>query len=341
MGVLAILALASRPAFASPPRPLVLLRVDTSCDRYDRGEMLRLVALELRADVELERPLPPESPSARPEPVRRFAATQVALQCLEGAAEVQVDDPLTAKRVARRLDLSSTGPSLRTRVLAIGVSELVLASWAELAAPLAASASASVSSPSSGERAEARRIVAPSLAREPELPRSRLRLLSAALQQTYFSKGAGALWGAGLALGRDEARHLGWLIEGQALHGQTINPSGRVTLDLVVGGAAMWMHHTWRRVTLRGGVGLRGGAARFAGTAAEPTLTRGRVVWRALVGADAAAALELAAHRRLSVQLGIEVGYVALRAAARAYGYDVVAIDGPWIGVQLGLVIFP
>ena len=52
-------------------------------------------------------------------------------------------------------------------------------------------------------------------------------------------------------------------------------------------------------------------------------------------------AVDVVATRRVAFELAVEGGYVALATSARANGIDAVAIEGPWLGVQLGVGILP
>lgn len=60
------------------------------------------------------------------------SAARVTLQCDEGAIAITVRDAVTRKELTRRVELDRVDPSARTRLMALTVAELVLASWMEL-----------------------------------------------------------------------------------------------------------------------------------------------------------------------------------------------------------------
>ena len=221
----------------------------TGCEGTDLAAVKRLAAIELSVEVTAE-----GAPRT----------TRVEIVCTGSVAEIAVDDPLTGKRLARTLNLDATVPAARARLLALGASELVAASWAELEAR----ARPKVEVVGALPREEARRTVEPALERARARSPQRLRLTAVAVEQTFFT-GAGALWGAALRVGRDEWFHLGWVFDVQATHGVSQLAVGAISLDLVGAGLAFWLHRRWSRVTLRGGPGLRGGAVRFGGSPAD------------------------------------------------------------------------
>lgn len=157
-------AVAQRPVDAGgEPPPRVELQLPKCAQTgIDFEEVVRLLRIELRGDGVEELVLADDGPEAGP--VGKGLAT-VRLQlprCAPDAATVTVivDDMLTHKRVQRVLDLSESTPNARARALALGVAELLRASWAEL--------SRGSPQPGEGIPAAVRRAITVSLAGVPE-----------------------------------------------------------------------------------------------------------------------------------------------------------------------------
>jgi hypothetical protein len=112
----ATLALVTRTALATPPP--VHLDVE-ACDSLDAVSIRRIFAADLGT---------PLTPELGPD------VTQVDIGCEGDHVVVLVKDPLSRKTVRRSFDPKSFGNQGQSRLIAIAASELVLASWAELAA---------------------------------------------------------------------------------------------------------------------------------------------------------------------------------------------------------------
>ena len=111
-----VLALWTHVAWANPP--LVHLAVE-ACDSLDATSITRIFAADLGT---------PLTATVGPD------ITEVEIGCEGEHVVVRVKDPLSRKTVRRSFDPKSFGNQGQSRLIAIAASELVLASWAELAA---------------------------------------------------------------------------------------------------------------------------------------------------------------------------------------------------------------
>ena len=64
-------------------------------------------------------------------------------------------------------------------------------------------------------------------------------------------------------------------------------------------------------------------------------------MWGPFAGPMALIGASLALPRRLLIELSLEGGYVVLPVGARVAGVRAIAVEGPWLGLQAGLGIFP
>ncbi|MEO0322991.1 MAG: hypothetical protein AAF447_08535 [Myxococcota bacterium] len=164
-------------AAAQPPRQLPLrLGLDPGLDRCLGGSagaslaaVRRIVSLELRGRLADE---------------AETEVTRADADCGEGARiDLEVTDTLTGKVLRRSLDLGGEDPRARPRLLALGLVELVAASWTELrVTPSAPSAQRRAAAP-------AQRAVALEVARERDPERR-------ALRAGVLRAGGGARWAA-------------------------------------------------------------------------------------------------------------------------------------------------
>lgn len=111
----ALVAFAPRNAAAAPPS--VHLEV-AACEGLDSASVRRIFAADLGA---------PTTANTGPD------VTEVSISCEGDSVVVRVKDPLSRKTVKRSFDPKSFGNQGESRLIAIAASELVLASWAELA----------------------------------------------------------------------------------------------------------------------------------------------------------------------------------------------------------------
>lgn len=328
-------SLAAAPVRAAPPEHAMVRLVLDECLGVDRAKVERLFGIEL--DVRIQAPGP-----AAP------GAAQVRAACVNGRVELRVDDPLTGKSLERPLDLAGAPERARARLLALALAELLFASWTELevnlgpppAALAPAPAPAALASLAAVGQRGARRLVRERLGGAPGPGGAEVRLLGAGSLTAYFS-GTGVLLGGGVRLGGDHPRHLGWFGDLAAHHGGASSALGALhadTLTTSFGGAVQ------HRVPLRGAVlglraggGLRVGAARLSGTPTDPAQASGDTVWGALVGPLGLLSASVSLPRHLCAELALEGGYVLSPTGGRVGESRVIAVEGPWVGLHLGL----
>jgi hypothetical protein len=87
------------------------------CGELSQPEIRRVLAAELNAQLAEE-----HSPDV----------TRIVIECRGARTVLRVGDPLTRKVVQRTIDLGSSDPPARGRLVALATAELVLASWTEL-----------------------------------------------------------------------------------------------------------------------------------------------------------------------------------------------------------------
>ncbi len=155
-----------------------------------------------------------------------------------------------------------------------------------------------------------------------------------------FFSGTGVLGGGGLRVAKNHRRGIGWIGDVQAQHSSVTLALGSVSVDVLSVAAALAYHHEWGRLGLQVGGGLRGGAVRLSGEPTSMQAALGHSGWGAWGGVMGVANLSVIATRRLVFDLGVEVGYVFLPAAGLVSQRREVAVDGAWIGFQLGIGIF-
>jgi hypothetical protein len=318
---LLVVALLGATAWAGE-HPRVALAMDP-CVTAPATEVRRILGIDLGALLD-DAAGPPSD------------VTRAAIGCQAALVELRVDDPITGKSLTRAIDLSSTPPPARARLLALAVSELITASWTELEtnAQPAVPPQGAVASPAARLSA----LGAVEKHRPPPALRP-LRVVALASGQFFFTQ-AGALWGGGLRVGQDRGRGLAWAVDALAHHGSAQTALGDVVADTISVGPMALYQHRWPRVALRIGGGARGGAARLEGQPGAPGV-HGAAVWSGWLGPLAAASLTVAPASRLALELGLEGGYVVVPFGGRVDGVRQVAIDGAWIGAQLGVGLFP
>lgn len=125
-------------ARAQPPRaPSHVLVVTPECplETIDVVESLRLLRIELVGDAVAQVDLVTAAAPPADEPGRIAIVHLRVAPCAPDATaiEVIIDDAVTRKRVRRSLDAGGVPRDVRPRALALGIAELLRASWAELA----------------------------------------------------------------------------------------------------------------------------------------------------------------------------------------------------------------
>jgi hypothetical protein len=317
---------AARADAGSNDVPQVALDIDP-CVAVSQAEVQRRLALEIGERVIS---LGEASPTS----------SHAAATCDEsGRITLRIDDPLTRKSIWRSIDLTSQEPSVRARLLAVAIAELLYASFAELLLekrtepdkpkPAQPPMPVAVVQTWSGRVEDKLKQPLPPLGVE----------LGAVGSILFSRKSPSLLAGGGLRLIGDTSYHLGWDVDVQYLGATTENPLGDVRSDLF--GARFAVHGQVRvpRVYIRGGGGLRLGLIRNAGTPSATSDTGFGVQWGPWLTPTLVGSISVAIGR-LRLDLSLEGGYVLVPVRARAAGQIVAEHEGPQLLVSLGVGSF-
>lgn len=334
MGLWPTAAAALEGAGRPSQRPGVQVHLDPCLD-VNRSQVEQLLLVELPAQL---------IPSGPPPP----ATVQASASCSELGVELRVDDPITGKSLRRTLELTRAAAAARPRLLALALAELTFTSWTELIIRLHPDAPtpAPAAPPESAEPVPAATLqAARQMMREklrPALPDLRLHTAAVGSALALFA-GTGVLLGGGLNLGYEYAHHLGLSFDVLAHHGSTTSALGSLSTDLISASMTLVFHYrvAQRRTysfALRAGGGVRGGAVQLSGSPyADSATERGATVWGPCAGPHLALGGSLNILHHLIVELTAEAGYVALPVGGRVDGVRAVAVEGPWLGIHLGL----
>jgi hypothetical protein len=330
---------------AEPGTTLSVRLVLDGCEQLDERETRRAFQAEIGARL---------SDEAGP------LVTEARAACTDSRVELSIVDPLTRKRVRRRIDLSSTAPRGRERLVALAMAELLVASWAELevnpnprvepegpSPPTAATRAArgvladrrqALASASEASRRPSRAETPPNEPPKPpvyDLSRVRnFRILAVVSARAFFAR-EGMLWGGGLRLGEERFRMVSWTLDSLIESGKLRGPSRAYLVDSATFGGTVAYFWRSRRVTARMGAGLRLGL--IHSTVAAPQESAGRSSigpwgWPQLV-----TSLSLFPGRGFAMELGAEVGYAVL---AVSPGTN-TGLNGTWYSAHLGMGFMP
>jgi hypothetical protein len=302
--------------------PTVQLEIDP-CIVAPAEEIRRVVAVELGALVDDGH----DTNADR---------TRVTVACQDGAVTLRVDDPITGKSLTRTIELASTLPVARGRLVALAIVELVSASWTELELNPAPRVQPRGQRSSAAARDAALSAV---LARtDPSMPlRSRLSL---AASGEKFLGGTALLGGADLRLARDSFDPVGWIADAGVHHGSQATSLGNVSTDVIDVGAAVVVHRAWNAWNVHLGGGVRGGAVELSGVAAPMASARGDRFWAPWFGLLALGSLDVLVAHRFTIAATIECGEVLLPVGGLVGGQRVVAVDGAWVQASIGVGVF-
>lgn len=297
------------------------LEID-GCADIDPGAVSRVLTVELGARLE-------DAGSA---------ITTAHVQCRESGAQMTIDDPVTGKSTTRVLNLEGQPRGMRSRLLGLGISEAVLASWIELEITPAPAVvpSAAVASP------EMRRQAA-------NITERRVRVVSRTdfVERSELSAGPAAQWfGSGLVALGFSAAAMRWLRSypflGVALdldggYGeQSKDNLGRASATDLSLAPRLLMRLGFGRFSVTAGAGWRAGLARFSAEPAD-TLRAGHTALAAWTGPFLAFDLGIRLWRSTFLRAGVESGRVLAPAAGTISGVRVIAFDGAWVRGALSL----
>jgi hypothetical protein len=318
------------------------------CGELRESEVERIISAELGSSATEDEPQEP---------------TWIVATCDNTRVLVEVGDTISRKTLRRSFDLGRAPAQARSRLVAIAASELVLASWAELAIRPRLRVEPEGPPPSAERAARARERAtrvspAPPVGPEPglepatvaeerdeplllaprqrwldELPpdRRRFRLTGMATVRAFLSQDA-TLWGAGARIGEERLVLTSWALDAMFERGTV---SGFEVQSWSVGGM-LYLYGRARFLTGRIGAGLRVGlsASTAAAGKSSPPPTRVLIPWGwPMLAAGVSIGRELVA-----LELSAESGYVSFPVSSGANG---LSVGGLWVGVQLGLSILP
>lgn len=258
--VAALLVFACAPTASAQDAARIALDV-SGCSDADASAIERLVGIELRVAIVSE----------------QTEVTSVRAECADAVLRLVVHDPITAKNVERSYDLSTTDARALSRTIALAIAELVAATWSELeeeepdVEPEVAPPVALGATTNEAARASARRVVE---ATRPPAPRrwtiAAFGLLRFGLREPAFGAGARVALAPIAWLELDVAASISraWIDSGLG----TLRAD---TLDLTAIVFARWPLDS---LSLRVGLGVRGGGAWIAGEPANPGAVEGSSV---------------------------------------------------------------
>lgn len=281
------------------------------------------------------------------------SAAAVAVSCDGAALVLTVQDVITRKQVTRRVDIGSVDPSARTRLLALTVAELVLASWMEVRIEPRPVIEPVEPAPPPAAKARVSELVEPVL--RPSVPP--LRLGASACAMTFFSAMAPV---AGLGLHLQQPLSRAWALQVRLQGGfgtlaarlPSTGGAARQSVDLRITAAAfsLALGYTQRVGAFDLWAALSGliGFAYLAGAAPQTNIT-GMLAPTPAYAPWAGPVLQLGAAYRMSERLRV---FVQLEAGLLALGANVLArtTDGDrvvaqlrdgWLGGALGFDIAP
>jgi hypothetical protein len=301
--------------------PTVEVAIDPCID-VRAGDVQRILGIELGASGEAPWP----------------ETVQVRASCAERLVRIEVDDPITRKSLARKIDLASAAGAARARLLALAIAELVAASWTELESNPDPRVVPAGADPSEEARNGALRR-AQAMAPAPAVARIRI-LAEGGLRG--FTTDLGVLWGGGGRLAMD-FRYVGWWVELFADQGGVHTADYTVDCQTYSLTAGAFARLGWSRFSGHAGLGVRGGAIRMAGAWRDPMKPPGHEVWRPWVAALLEVGGTVAVTRVLALELAAEGGIVIQGFNGTLDGgtNPVASFTGPWVGATLGLGFFP
>lgn len=329
--MLAAVGLSSRLVCAKEKPALQVQLILHPCLEVDPTEVRRLLRVELDAELLLpSEPVPSSAPRA-------------AVTCEERMVRIQIEDPITGKSLGRRLPLETAAVATRARLLALALAELLLASWAELAFDSAAAPlpPAPPLAPAGGLQAEltqvqARQAASEQVRRHTHRPAAvQLGLQAAVL--SFPGEGGPALFGATLRVAGSLRYRLHWQLDVHGHYGPRAADAGSLSVALF--GGALALHYeqplgAWR---LRAGGGGRLAAAWLRGQPSNATQVQGLSLWGPVAGPMLRFSAARTLPRSLNVELELEGGYAPIAVRGNVDGVRALAIEGPWVGIALGV----
>ncbi|MEO7092616.1 MAG: hypothetical protein ABI175_05145 [Polyangiales bacterium] len=309
--------------------PFVKLTID-ECVAVPPAEVKKIVGVELGALlVDETRPI---AGGVDPRDV-----TVVAVSCTGKTIALRVDDPITGKSLERSIDLTAEVPNARARLVALAIVELVSASWTELEANPAPKVPAVTATASPGAKDAAKGSVRTHL-HASIAPSSSLRVLAIVGTHIFFPR-SGPSTSLGLRLGGDRGwlGFLGWSADMQADHASVPVALGAVALDTVSASFALTAFERLGAITVRGGLGVRLGAARITGETSDSARIEGSSIAGFFAAPHAVASVSLSPWGPLVIEAAAEGGMVVAPVRGHIAGERDVGVAGGFFGATLGV----
>jgi len=323
---LALLCVAER----AHAQPTLSVQVELApCVAIDARGIERVVQAELGSSIAVSTDVPTsvfEAPSTE--------LTRVRVTCSDEVIELQVQDPVTGKRLSRRLRIPPELAAARSRMLGLSIAELVAASWIELR----------------GTRTSQAKVVEATAARE-----TRATALEAAehglgtrrLHYELFARASARHWTRDDFTSFGGALGFSWLLESwlalvldadaaTGTHSVSLGQVNAFLGSLALGPRVRGAAGRW---TFAAGAGMRVGLVHFAGAAKRELVPLPEQRAQTLPWAGPLVAFSAGARLAgpVSLSAALEVGLVSYRAEARVAGRGEFEIAGPWLGLGLGL----
>jgi hypothetical protein len=287
------------------------------CHEVRGDEVRALVALELAPRLRVAGPGEPAQLVAR-------------LRCTTGSvAALSVEDPARPTPLQLELDLATSAPAARTRLLALSIAELIATSRLERQEPSAPQPAPAPAPPTLPEPAQDAGDDAP----------TRLRLwLGPGL--SFTGEPATALFGASAGV----SYAFGWFAlqsELQARFGKNELPDADVAVRTFSASLALAPLLTRGALELSAGAGARVGYAGLTGESRRPEVHDGSVAG-VFFGPLALCALDVDLGLPGRLRLALEAGY----ATHGVVGQDeqdqtLLSLRGPWFSALAGLALAP
>jgi hypothetical protein len=307
----------------------VKLTID-ECVAVPAADVKKIVAVELGALLVDDASSGAGGPDARD-------TTVVVVTCSGKTIALRVDDPVTGKSLERSIDLSSEVPKARPRLVALAIVELVSASWTELEANPKPKVPAVTATASSAAKDAAKDSVRTHFL-APIEPSSSLRLVAIAGRRTFFPR-TGPTTSLGLRIGDDRGAlgFLGWSVDLQGEHASVPVALGGVAVDTVSASFAAVAFHRISSFTLRGGIGLRLGAARITGETSDSVRIEGSSLAGFFAAPLALVSVSYSPVAPLVLEASAEGGAVVAPVRGHVAGERDVGIAGGFFGAMIGV----
>jgi hypothetical protein len=311
---MALLTLTTARSASADEKPTLAISVADCGNEGAVNEVKRIAAIELHATI--------VEGAAAPR------AVQISVVCAgDDTAELRVVDSLTSKSLTRTVSVADTSVAARPRLLALAVTELVGASWAELAS------NPEPRVPPTPPRAP------PAMRAGAALAIARLPLLLEAVADArVFFDSRDLLLGGGVRFTPWLARGLVVSLDVLANHADTTRRPGDVTIDAVSAGVAVGTGYTWSRARLTATLGLRAGVARIVGTLKAASF-EASTLSGAWLGPELAVHLELLPHARVHPIFVYAVGWAVAGVDGRVPDDRDVKVEGAWGALSVGAVV--